>query len=343
MSKYILFFLSFFQIASLPPWTVEINELCVPPSSGLNPYGVTSLASNLMLEQAYDVSVELTVPRSPRNLERGNFMVALFAIKSQPENPALSFSFSAMTEDPYSHVREDNVVFMSRRPTLIPYKDPLVSTASRILLLLIHIMNPGASETTTLNIPMGELVEFRDVLPLSILLDVQGGQTLQVYSATVTLVARLTGIRWAMYNHRIISFVICTTIFWIAEIISTGLVWLLLSSLLADQEPRGGQGIQRDAIAGGPRIRQAMPIASRPGEVKNEETLKVKEEDEEDDGDDDIKVKEESPERESLVDQPADDEDDGEDALREPQAAGTSFSREGEDSIRRRSSRGGRS
>ncbi|KAI1411144.1 putative adipose-regulatory protein-domain-containing protein [Hypoxylon sp. FL1857] len=301
--------------------------------SGLNPYGVTSLSSNLMLEQAYDVSVELTLPRSPPNLNRGNFMVALFAMKSVPENPALSFRYAA--EDPYAHVKEDNVVFMSRRPTLIPYTDPLVSTASRFLFLFYHILYPGHAETTTLKIPMGELVEFRDIRPLSILLDVQAGQTLQVYSATVTLVARLTGIRWAMYNHRIISFVVCTTIFWVAEMLSAGVAWLLLSHFVSSEKPetRGGEG---DVGYGSDPWMGPPPFDSR-----SERDDGVKKE-EEDDDDDDVKIKEESPEQETLVDQPADDEEEGDDVWRES-GAGTSYSHEKGGSLRRRSSRGGRS
>lgn len=295
-----------------------------------------------MLEQAYDVSVELTVPRSPPNLEKGNFMVALFAMKSLPDNPAFAFTSSAVTLDPYAHVKEDNVVFMSRRPTLIPYADPMVSTASRVLFLLYHILYPGAGETTTLSVPMGELVEFRDVLPLSILLDVQAGQTLQVYSASVTLVARLTGIRWAMYNHRIISFVVCTTAFWMAEMLFAGLAWLLLSYCLAD---RNAERTKDVGFTGDDWNDPYVPPASfrdGTGESAGGDGWEGKKE--EDDDDDDIKVKEESTgtERDTLVDQPADDEEDGEDVWKET-GAGTGLSHEKGGSLRRRSSRGGRS
>ncbi|KAI1823490.1 hypothetical protein F4861DRAFT_509993 [Xylaria intraflava] len=195
-------------------------------NAGLNPYGVVSLSSDLMVEQAYDVSVELTLPRSPTNLGRGNFMVALYAMKTAPDNPA--FAFSAPGGDPYEHVTKDNVVFSSRRLALIPYEDPLVSTASRIFFLLYHIVFSRAAETITLTIPMAELVEFKGVLPLSFLVDVQAGQTLQVYSSSMTLVARLSGLRWFMYNHRILSFFIGATIFWLAEVVSMGLAWLVL-------------------------------------------------------------------------------------------------------------------
>ncbi|KAI1458099.1 putative adipose-regulatory protein-domain-containing protein [Annulohypoxylon moriforme] len=310
--------------------------------SGINPYGVTSLSSNLMLEQAYDVSVELTVPRSPTNLQRGNFMVALFAMKSVPDNPAFTFSFTKVIEDLYTHVREDNVVFMSRRPTLIPYTDPFVSMASRFLFLFYHILYPGQGETTTLTVPMGELVEFKDVLPLSFLLDVQAGQTLQVYSATITLVARLTGIRWAMYNHRIISFAVCTTIFWIAEILSAGLAWLLLSLFISSRNPAEPDNYGDDRLEDNPwKGRPPLPKASFRVEFEDSEgegdTGVKKEESDDDDGD--VRVKEESPEQETLMDQPADDEEDADDGWKES-GVGTSYSHGKGGALRRRSSRG---
>ncbi|OTB09316.1 hypothetical protein M426DRAFT_6594 [Hypoxylon sp. CI-4A] len=305
--------------------------------SGIHPYGLTSLSSNLMLEQAYDVSVELTVPRSPANLQKGNFMVALFAIKSLPDNPASSFSFSAATEDPYAHVKEDNVVFMSRRPALIPYTDPLVRNVSRMLFLFYHIIYPSAAETTTLSVPMGELIEFRDILPLSILLDVQAGQTFEVYSATITLVARLTGVRWLMYNHRIISFVICTTVFWVAEMLSMGLAWLLMGSFVSGRNPDVSKGIEEEDSEDD-RWDPDAP-AALPGYSKSDGDSEVKKEEDDDDNDEGVKIKDESPEREALADLPADDEEDGEDVWRES-GAGTSFSHEKGGSIRRRASRG---
>ncbi|KAI8631378.1 putative adipose-regulatory protein-domain-containing protein [Xylariaceae sp. FL1651] len=299
-------------------------------NAGLNPYGVTSLSSNLMLEQAYDVSVELTLPRSPANLERGNFMVALYAMKSKPDNPAFAFS---VPSDPYEHVTNNNVVFSSRRPALIPYQDSLVSTASRILFLLYHIIFSHVSQTTTLVIPMGELVEFRDVLPLSILLDVQAGQTLQVYSCTITLVARLTGIRWFMYNHRILSFVACTTIFWFAEMLSMGIAWITLEYFRSRRK-------SKDFIKSGAGQEPWTPI--KYGEMMDpdyEQSPMTKTGDE-------ARIKEESTEQDTLVEFPrhtgdADDEDDSEDVWKES-GAGMSFNEGQGGGLRRRSSWGGR-
>ncbi|GAW20254.1 hypothetical protein ANO14919_097530 [Xylariales sp. No.14919] len=306
-------------------------------NAGVNPYDIISLSPDLMLEQAYDVSVDLTLPRSPTNLGRGNFMVALYAIKSTPDNPALAYSAS---QDPYEHVTSDNVVFSSRRPALIPYEDPLVSTASRVLFLLYHILFARASETVTLSIPMGELVEFKGVLPLSVLVDVQAGQTLQVYSSTMTLVARLTGMRWFMYNHRILSFLACTTIFWLAEMVSMGLAWVMVGWVFSG------------------RSQEIMRVPESEKEVwgvqheRDEDDTDVKKE-EEDDDDDDVEIKEETPEPESgpeleaLDKSPrhggdADDEGDSEDGW-EASGAGTSFhdGRSSGGQVRRRLSRGG--
>jgi seipin len=100
-----------------------------------------------------------------------------------------------------------------------------------VLFLLWHMFMP-MSERVELQISMGELVEFREQLPLSLLLDVQAGQTFQVYAAQIELIARLSGVRWLMYNHRIISFIIGTTLFWIAEMVWMGLTWLALAYCL---------------------------------------------------------------------------------------------------------------
>ncbi|KAK7943197.1 uncharacterized protein PG986_012310 [Apiospora aurea] len=227
-----------------------------------NPYGLASLSHDLMLDTAYDVSVHLTLPRSPPNLGHGNFMVALVATRSVLEDPAQSWGPAALTTpvDPYVDILAapgENVVFSSRRAALLPYEDPFISRASRALFLLWHVLVGSSSSSAgriTLDLPMGELVEFRDQLPLSLLLDVQAGPTLQVYAARVELVARLTGVRWLMYNHRIFSFVVCTALFWSAEVISMAAAWAVLIFCFSDngggdnggvdgpRKPKGGNG-----------------------------------------------------------------------------------------------------
>ncbi|KAI1263256.1 hypothetical protein F5Y18DRAFT_395130 [Xylariaceae sp. FL1019] len=280
-------------------------------NAGLNPYAVTHLSPNLMLEQAYDVSVELTLPRSPANLERGNFMVALHALKTKPDNPALAFTYPS---DPYEHLTKENVVFSSRRPVLIPYQDPIVSMASRILFILYHLLFSHSSQTDKLIVPMGELVEFRGALPLSMIVDIEAGQTLQVYTSTITLVARLTGLRWFMYNHRILSFIACTTVFWLAEVLSMGIAWLILGFCFSGRKDKTV-------------IKKEKGIEA-PGTLNPEsEQLKAEK---------DVNVKLEDTEQETLVEFPdADDEDDSDDAS----GVGTGLERKGT-GLRRRVSGG---
>ncbi|CAJ2505033.1 Uu.00g124270.m01.CDS01 [Anthostomella pinea] len=328
---------------------------------GLNPYGVTSIPSNLMLEQAYDVSVTLTLPRSPPNLERGNFMIALFAMRSQPENPALAFHTEPPT-NPYAHVTRDNVVFSARRPVLLHYIDPLVTTASRLLFLGWHVLFPVAERTATLVVPMGELVEFVDVLPLSLLVDVQAGQDLQVYGTSVTLVARLSGVRWAMYNHRVVSFVVCTAVFWVCEMASMGLAWLVLGWFFSDHRAEGlveREQQQQDRLRAAGRAGDldsgtgfvgSVAVGEKGGKGFGD----IKREDfDDDEEEEEMKIKESMTEQETLVDQPlrhhagagdADDEEDGEDVWRESGAGSGYRDRDGkgDTSLRRRSSRGGK-
>ncbi|KAM0817080.1 putative Seipin [Seiridium cardinale] len=303
-------------------------------NAGLNPFGVTSLQKDLMLETAYDVTVSLTMPRSPPNTDRGNFMVALFATRSSLENPAQSFT---IPQDPYRHINPSNVVFSSRRPALVPYTDPLVSLASRVLFLLWHVFAP-TSEKVELQIPMGELVEFREQLPLSLLLDVQAGQTLQVYTAQIELVARLSGIRWMMYNHRLISFVVGTTFFWLAEMLWMGLTWLALAYCFGWRKPgKEVPAIEQDGDASEydhKTVIQRESEDERYSTARSSKGARVRDrslKDEDEDEDDQKFIKGESVERDLPKRQLGYGEDD------EAEGTGSSYGK-GKHVVRRRSS-----
>ncbi|KAK9426444.1 hypothetical protein SUNI508_02885 [Seiridium unicorne] len=303
-------------------------------NAGLNPFGVTSLQKDLMLETAYDVTVSLTMPRCPPNTDRGNFMVALFATRSSLENPAQSFT---IPQDPYRHINPSNVVFSSRRPALVPYTDPLVSLASRLLFLLWHLFAP-TSERVELQIPMGELVEFREQLPLSLLLDVQAGQTFQVYTAQIELVARLSGIRWMMYNHRFISFVVGTTFFWFAEMLWMGLTWLALAYCFGWRKPgKEVPAIKQDGDASEYDHKTVVKRESedeRYSTARSSKGARVRDrslKDEDEDEDDQKFIKRESVERELPKRQLGYGEDD------EAEGTGSSYGK-GKHVVRRRSS-----
>ena len=77
-------------------------------------------------------------------------------------------------------------------------------------------------------------------VPAYVMLEVQPkeGQEVHVYDVRVRFTARFGGLRWLMYNHRFISFIVFTSSFWISEVLFAGLGWILLRHLFASPEGR---------------------------------------------------------------------------------------------------------
>ncbi|CCC09841.1 hypothetical protein SMACR_03397 [Sordaria macrospora] len=237
---------------------------------GPNPYGISPLTSyNLKPSQPYDISVTLNLPRSPTNIyrENGNFMVALHLLNGSPEiqrviqppvpplnidNPLtgkpggpdiLTSSFVTpiplAVPDPISHLTHNKILFSSTRTAVIPYIDPLVAQAKRVMFLGYHVLFPEHAEQVSLQVPLAEKVQFPrrggknaaglglvgDGTPTSLLVEVQAGQKLQVYEASVTITAKLNGLRWFMYHHRVVSFLVGTGLFWAAEVVLMVVGW----------------------------------------------------------------------------------------------------------------------
>lgn len=194
----------------------------------VNPYGVASLSrANFKDYQDYDISVTMKLPNSPTNLARGNFMLALYLLddaqspisKITSTGTGQEHSMPTVVPAPQSVLADRNILFTSTRPAIIPYTDPLVSLAKRLLLLAYHVFVP-CSETTKLVVPMVERLEFRPgkMMPTSLVLDVQAGQSLQVYDVLVTVTAQLGGLRWFMHTWWITSFMLFTALFWLSEV-----------------------------------------------------------------------------------------------------------------------------
>lgn len=240
------------------------NTYMYAKSYGANPWAVSSLPqARLKNHQAYDITVSLTLPNSPANLDRGNFMVALRLLggedtqtsdrkktktQQQIEPPPSSSlpnspfevgpegkSVLPVRHDPKYYLARKKVLATSTRPALVPYQDPLVSLASRIVWLPYYVfINPRKSETTSLHISLMEKVYFgKEIkLPTEVFVEVQAGQNLQVYRASATFAAQLEGLRWFMAYHSWIAFVLFTSFFWVCEMVvlagTWGTVWVLL-------------------------------------------------------------------------------------------------------------------
>ncbi|KAI9842257.1 MAG: hypothetical protein M1838_003197 [Thelocarpon superellum] len=196
-----------------------------------DPHGIVALGDHLASQQAYDVIVTLDLPRSPPNLAAGNFMLDLALLS--PGSPSY---VTAPTDA--------DVLVRSRRPALLTYTSPLVETANRAANLAWIVLG-WRREAEVLRVPMLEAVEFgrgwRNV-PRALKLEVQSDEKMAIYKAVVTFTARLTGLRWIMYHHRIISLVVFVSVFYVTSLLFASLAWLLLSMYLSPTVSRPTAG-----------------------------------------------------------------------------------------------------
>ncbi|KAK4190773.1 putative adipose-regulatory protein-domain-containing protein [Podospora australis] len=206
--------------------------------------------------QSYDVLVELTLPKTIENGRKGNWMVVMHWLAegetaSQQQKggswglggggggdtrggkaPMYYFGAAAgeqkvgggdlvTTFSLGGYVRDKKLLGTAARAAIVPYEDALVSAAGRLLFLPWHIFFPRQAEAVTLKIAMAEGLRFErgETLPKSLVLELQAGQGLQVYSAKVVLVAQLRGLRYLMYRWRLTTFFVITGGFWVMEVV----------------------------------------------------------------------------------------------------------------------------
>lgn len=135
--------------------------------------------------QPYDVSVTLELPRTPSNLDTGNFMIDL-TLYSRPGSALLPGS-----------AKDANPIMQSRRSAILTYTSPLVDVARRMARLPLYVVG-WRREAEILDVSMLEQVEFARGsrnLPESLRLEIQSDDKMQVYSARVQFRARFTGMR----------------------------------------------------------------------------------------------------------------------------------------------------
>ncbi len=233
------------------------------------------------------------------------------------------------------------VLFTSSRPALIPYTDPLVSLASRVLFLAYHVLFPH-SEKTQLAVPLAEKVSFKrgGPLPDRLFLELQAGQDLQVYGAAVALTAQLTGLRYIMYHYWLVSFVVFSTAFWLCEIFFMGLAWITLSLTFGaapvvrtggmEPETKGRQAASRIKPEGEEMsdTERTFPSTSRQMPLKFEGRIKTEESER-------LSFEEVTPQTGQGAE--ADDEDDEDGGFRDS-GIGTSYSDGNREGVRRRTS-----
>lgn len=153
-----------------------------------NPWGTASFDSEFVSSQPYDVAVALDLPRTPSNLDVGNFMIDL-TLYSRQTASVLPTSTDTL-----------NPISQSRRPAILTYNSRLVDLARRIVRLPLYVVG-WRREAEILEVPMMEKVEFARGarnLPQSLRIEIQSDGKMQIYSARVEFRARFTGLRWVL-------------------------------------------------------------------------------------------------------------------------------------------------
>lgn len=207
-------------------------KLIMTNRDGPNPYALIPIEGSLMPQQAYDITVQIDMPRSPPNLKMGNFMVDLVMLSPTYDKPVARPS----PTDPFdirSWIPAEAILFSARRPAILTYQSDVVRIGKQIASLPSYLLG-WRQETERIELHMAEGISFQKSwasMPTKLYLDLQSrGHDIQIYAVNLILRARFTGMRWLMYNHRILSFIIFTSAFWAAEMLFALLALIVLQS-----------------------------------------------------------------------------------------------------------------
>ena len=91
-------------------------------------------------------------------------------------------------------------------------------------------------------------------VPRSARVVVEADEKMQFYEVGVSIVAKLGGLRWILYHHRVLSFLFFTTAFWSSSMVSMALAWFAVSTYLGsssasvkeEEESNGSVAVKRE-------------------------------------------------------------------------------------------------
>lgn len=211
-----------------------------PETLSQHPWGTVALASDLVSQQLYDITVHLTLPRSPQNTAQGNFMLDASLLGPSPSAP---LSAILNTDTP-------PVLARSRRSAFLTYYSREVDLARKAL-RLPALLTGIAQETESIDVQLFEGLEFprgwRNV-PQTLRLEIQSRErNMQIYTCSISFRARFRGLRWIMYNHRIASAVAFISAFWITEMLAMSVAWIALSLFIFPKVDEAATRSERNA------------------------------------------------------------------------------------------------
>lgn len=136
----------------------------------------------------------------------------------------------------------------SRRPATLTYVSPLVDTASTLSGIPFYVLG-WKTESEVLEVPIFESVEFSKGwmnVPRFLKVVVEADEKMQFYEVGVKIMARFGGLRWIIYNHRILSYLFFTSTFWTCSVLSSLLAWFVLGSFFSgdNEEQPKKEGIE---------------------------------------------------------------------------------------------------
>ncbi|KAI7536804.1 hypothetical protein KC331_g11274 [Hortaea werneckii] len=271
ITAYILFYyayvpnLTFSRTIHLQFDAVHTNQIV-----NRHPYGAATLAPDIITDQAYDVAIELSLPRTPDNIAAGNFMLQVDMLAaaaagkgtsgaSTPEyiTPEYAFSLPSATPtttDPSAPAAAPaaapNLLASSRRSAILPYRSWPVEALYKLTELHWYLLN-FRSETEVLHVPMFEGIAFpattrggrkETTLPGALRVEVQSSHRLQIYSAQAVFRARFSGIRWFMFSHRFLAAGVFIAGFWVTEMVFAGVMWVAVAASVYPRFVTGEKG-----------------------------------------------------------------------------------------------------
>lgn len=248
-----------------------------------------------MSAQEYDVKLEIELPRTRENREVGNFMldVSLLAPVQADKKKATTAGFLDTVKDglvPNHPSDSAPVLARSRRSAILKYRSLPVELVHRALQLPWYALGMR-HESESLTIDVFESASFArgsDSVPAALRLEVQSSSRMQIYSARAVFRARFRGLRWLMYNHRIISAVVFVGVFWSVEMVFAAIAWAVLATYLGPafkseekqgririKEEEGSSDEEEHAILSDtertfPTLSNQQPLRFRSPEVKEE-------------------------------------------------------------------------
>ncbi|KIW23333.1 uncharacterized protein PV07_11541 [Cladophialophora immunda] len=262
---------AFFYYNYIPQISLE-RVLYLQYGTDFPPHATAELDTNaLVSQQAYNVELILDMPRTPTNLQAGNFMLDLSLLGSKSVPDAVSSWLGNITVE--------NVLYHSRRPAILPYASPILSLSHTVLHLPWHLLNLRDLDRSRLVVPMFEMLVFprgaRNV-PTHARLELQASSVLQVYDVKLAFRAKFQGMRYWIYNYRATAFVLFTALFYGVSVTSMALGWAVISHMLSG----GGEGQKRIKMEG----REGVPATGTPIKTEHESSsgaaTKIKTEDE---------------------------------------------------------------